>query len=76
MNNTCRPQFEHTVKALDIVGITRPEQEQIFTVLAAILHLGNIAFLGDDKARLKETEALTIVYAFATRSLGTLRGSS
>lgn len=46
---------------MDIVGITRAEQEQIFIVLAAILHLGNVAFLGDDKARLKDTESLAIV---------------
>lgn len=49
---------------MDIVGITKTEQEQIFIVLAAILHLGNVAFLGDDKAKLKDGESLTVVYVF------------
>nr|GMD38939.1 myosin-9-like isoform X6 [Ipomoea batatas] len=33
-----------TRKAMDIVGISKEEQEAIFRVVAAILHLGNIEF--------------------------------
>ncbi|XP_039021834.1 myosin-16-like [Hibiscus syriacus] len=50
-----------TKKAMDIVGMTESEQEAIFRIVAAILHLGNIAFakeeeedssvLEDDKAK-------------------------
>ncbi|XWS36398.1 hypothetical protein CRYUN_Cryun20dG0082200 [Craigia yunnanensis] len=49
-----------TRKAMDIVGISEKEQEAIFRVVAAILHLGNIAFakgeedssiLQDDKSK-------------------------
>ncbi|RWR87879.1 IQ motif [Cinnamomum micranthum f. kanehirae] len=50
-----------TRRAMDIVGISEPEQEAIFRVIAAILHIGNIDFakgqevdssvLKDDKSK-------------------------
>ncbi|XP_023769124.1 myosin-11 isoform X1 [Lactuca sativa] len=54
-------EYLATRRAMDIVGISKQEQEAIFRVTAAILHLGNIAFakgkevdssvLKDDKAK-------------------------
>ncbi|KAI8553406.1 hypothetical protein RHMOL_Rhmol05G0013600 [Rhododendron molle] len=37
-------EYLATRRAMDIVGISEEEQEAIFRVVAAILHLGNIAF--------------------------------
>ncbi|CAN1218260.1 XI-K [Linum perenne] len=54
-------EYLETRRAMDIVGISEEEQEAIFRVVAAILHLGNIEFakgaeidsskLKDDKSR-------------------------
>ncbi|KAL4335840.1 hypothetical protein GQ457_07G039760 [Hibiscus cannabinus] len=37
-------EYLATIRAMDIVGISEEEQEAIFRVVAAILHLGNIEF--------------------------------
>ncbi|CAF2148137.1 BnaA01g08200D [Brassica napus] len=37
-------EYHETRKAMDVVGINSEEQEAIFRVVAAILHLGNIEF--------------------------------
>jgi len=37
-------EFEHTKVAMEVCGITKDEQATIFRIIAAILHLGNIAF--------------------------------
>ncbi|KAH7835175.1 hypothetical protein Vadar_023570 [Vaccinium darrowii] len=37
-------EYMKTIRAMDIVGISHGEQEAIFRILAAILHLGNIDF--------------------------------
>ncbi|OIW12077.1 hypothetical protein TanjilG_15317 [Lupinus angustifolius] len=37
-------QYVNTRRAMDVVGISHEDQEAIFRVLAAILHLGNIEF--------------------------------
>ncbi|KAL4561162.1 hypothetical protein LXL04_033324 [Taraxacum kok-saghyz] len=37
-------EYLTTVKAMDVVGISPEEQEAIFRVVAAILHIGNIEF--------------------------------
>nr|KAJ0228604.1 hypothetical protein LSAT_V11C100029560 [Lactuca sativa] len=37
-------EYLSTIKAMDVVGISSEEQEAIFRVVAAILHLGNIEF--------------------------------
>uniref|UniRef100_A0A0E0K6W0 Uncharacterized protein n=1 Tax=Oryza punctata TaxID=4537 RepID=A0A0E0K6W0_ORYPU len=42
-------EYLETRKAMDIIGINSEEQEAIFRVVAAILHLGNVEFAeGDD----------------------------
>lgn len=40
--------FEDLVNAMDMVGFTDDEQQDLFTVIAAILHLGNVIFDVDD----------------------------
>ncbi|WZY92541.1 hypothetical protein YC2023_064870 [Brassica napus] len=57
-------EYLDTRKAMDVVGITSEEQDAIFRVVAAILHLGNIEFVKgeesdaaepkDDKSRCDE----------------------
>ncbi|KAK1397940.1 Myosin-6 like [Heracleum sosnowskyi] len=42
--------YERTKRAMDVVGISYEEQEAIFRVLAAILHLGNIEFVKGKEA--------------------------
>jgi myosin-5 len=37
-------EYLETRRAMDVVGISNEEQEAIFRVVAAILHLGNIDF--------------------------------
>ncbi|KAL9660447.1 hypothetical protein QQ045_025262 [Rhodiola kirilowii] len=37
-------EYLDTVRAMDVVGISEQEQEAIFRIVAAILHLGNINF--------------------------------
>ncbi|KAJ4822121.1 hypothetical protein Tsubulata_002847 [Turnera subulata] len=47
-----------TRRAMDIVGINEKEQEAIFRIIAAILHLGNIDFENeDDNALVKDEQA-------------------
>ncbi|KAL8615976.1 hypothetical protein ACOMHN_034652 [Nucella lapillus] len=41
-------QYEDLVNAMDMVGFTDEEQEDMFTVIAAVLHLGNVTFDMDD----------------------------
>lgn len=42
--------YERLTRALDVLGFKQTEQESIFRVLAAILHLGNVAFGNFDKS--------------------------
>ncbi|KAG6471144.1 hypothetical protein ZIOFF_072245 [Zingiber officinale] len=53
-------EYLETRKAMDIVGINEEEQEAIFSVVAAILHLGNISFeKGNetDSSKLKDEQS-------------------
>ncbi|VVA99827.1 unnamed protein product [Arabis nemorensis] len=43
-------EYRKTLEAMDIVGISLEEQEAIFRVVAAILHLGNIEFAKGEEA--------------------------
>eukprot|EP01094_Clydonella_sp_ATCC50884_P004683 TRINITY_DN13717_c0_g1_i1.p1 TRINITY_DN13717_c0_g1~~TRINITY_DN13717_c0_g1_i1.p1 ORF type:complete len:1028 (+),score=338.91 TRINITY_DN13717_c0_g1_i1:131-3085(+) len=40
-------EFDDAEKAMGVIGITKEQQEQLYTVLAAVLHLGNITFVAD-----------------------------
>ncbi|XP_042027430.1 myosin-12-like [Salvia splendens] len=53
-------EYLETRNAMDIVGISQDEQEAIFRVVAAILHLGNIEFLKGsevDSSKLKNDKS-------------------
>ncbi|XP_051143772.1 myosin-12-like isoform X2 [Andrographis paniculata] len=53
-------EYLETRNAMDIVGISQDEQEAIFRVVAAILHLGNIEFVKGsevDSSKLKDDKA-------------------
>lgn len=47
-----RAEFQDTMKAMNVMGITQGEQQEILRLLAAILYLGNVTFQkgakGDD----------------------------
>ena len=43
-------EFARTRRAMDIVGISEEHQAQVWRMVAAVLHLGNISFDGDDEA--------------------------
>lgn len=40
--------FDETLKAMQIIGLTQPEQDNIFRMLATILWIGNISFVEDE----------------------------
>ncbi|KAG8391355.1 hypothetical protein BUALT_Bualt01G0179200 [Buddleja alternifolia] len=53
-------EYLETRNAMDIVGINQDEQEAIFRVVAAILHLGNVEFIKGsevDSSKLKDDKA-------------------
>ncbi|OAY75620.1 Myosin-12 [Ananas comosus] len=55
-------EYIETRKAMDIVGISQEEQDAIFRVVAAILHLGNIGFAKGseiDSSKLKDEKAVS-----------------
>ncbi|KAG2372288.1 Myosin-12 Myosin XI [Vigna angularis] len=54
-------EYLETKNAMDIVGINQEEQDAIFRVVAAILHLGNIDFVKGkdvDSSKLKDDKSL------------------
>uniref|UniRef100_A0A453PS85 Myosin motor domain-containing protein n=1 Tax=Aegilops tauschii subsp. strangulata TaxID=200361 RepID=A0A453PS85_AEGTS len=51
-------EYWKTKRAMDIVGISRSDQDAIFRTLAAILHLGNIEFSpgkDSDSSKIKDS---------------------
>ncbi|CAI9103295.1 OLC1v1001751C1 [Oldenlandia corymbosa var. corymbosa] len=53
-------EYLETRKAMDVVGINQDEQDAIFRVVAAILHLGNIDFIKGkdiDSSKLKDEKS-------------------
>lgn len=49
-------EFEITKKSLEMVGISKDTQQQIFRLLAALLHLGNIEIGGRNDAMLSDND--------------------
>lgn len=41
--------FEETLQALNILGFGRSDQKNMFKILAAILHLGNVVINNEDE---------------------------
>lgn len=80
--------FEETLQAMRVIGITQTEQDEIFRVMAAILWLGNVSFKENDEgnayipdtsvtayvAYLLEVEDAHISKALTTRIVETSRG--
>ncbi|KAI8583474.1 hypothetical protein K450DRAFT_223883 [Umbelopsis ramanniana AG] len=60
-------EFEVTQRSLSTIGISVQVQWQIFRVLAALLHIGNIQITGRGDAMLNETDQSLVT---ATRLLG------
>ena len=57
-----KAEFQATQKAMDTVGIDQQEQYYIFQLVAAILHLGNVYFVENDRgyAQVAERETLEL----------------
>ena len=66
-------EFEHTRRAMEIVGITPEQQEDVFAMVATVLHLGSVAFVeadGTEDGSVLAPEAAAAAEA-AARLLGT-----
>ncbi|KAL2432227.1 Myosin-1 [Exophiala dermatitidis] len=80
--------FRETLKAMQIIGLSKPEQDNIFRMLAAILWIGNITFRENDQggvdiadssvvdfvAYLLEVESAHVNKALTVRIVETARG--
>lgn len=56
-------EFNETLKAMKIIGLTQEEQDQIFRALSAILWIGNITFIENDEgnAQVRDTSVTDFV---------------
>ncbi|KAJ2808638.1 Myosin type-2 heavy chain 1, partial [Coemansia guatemalensis] len=50
-------EFSKTSAALSVVGVDAATQQQVFTLLAALLHMGNIAISGTNAAAVADDDA-------------------
>jgi myosin-1 len=80
--------FAETLKAMDVVGLTAAEKEEIFRVIAGILWLGNVRFKEDQEGNamipdegvtefisyLMEVEKTALNKVLVTRVMETTRG--
>ncbi|RVX69689.1 Myosin-1 [Exophiala mesophila] len=80
--------FNETIEAMRIIGLTKPEQDNIFRMLAAILWIGNITFRDNDQggvdiadqsvvdfvAYLLEVDSAHVHKALTVRIVETARG--
>ncbi|KAI8051501.1 Myh11 protein [Syncephalis plumigaleata] len=50
-------EFKNVLKSMEVMGFTREEQHDLFRVVAAILHLGNLSVTGNatDQAQMNDT---------------------
>lgn len=48
--------FQDTLNAMKTIGLTQPEQDDIFRILSAILWLGNMQFFEDDSSNASITD--------------------
>lgn len=55
--------FKETLKAMDVIGLSQDEQDQIFRMLSAILWIGNISFIENDEgnAQVRDTSVTDFV---------------
>lgn len=80
--------FQETLNAMDVIGLRKDEQDEIFKMLAIILWLGNVVFVEDDSgnavisdgdvanfiAYLMEVDAESLSKAMTSRVMETQRG--
>lgn len=43
-----KKQYDELVNAMDLVGFTDEEEDNLFSIIAAVLHMGNVTFEMDD----------------------------
>ncbi|KAH1465760.1 hypothetical protein KXX13_002326 [Aspergillus fumigatus] len=81
-------EFRDTLNAMNVIGMTEGEQDEVFRMLAAILWIGNVQFAEDDSgnavitdqsvvdyvAYLLEVDAAQVNKAFTIRVMETARG--
>ncbi|GME34038.1 uncharacterized protein K452DRAFT_294428 [Neofusicoccum parvum] len=81
-------EFKDTINAMNIIGMTQPEQDNVFRMLSAILWLGNVTFVENDEgnaaisdqsvvdfvAYLLEVDAAHVNKALTQRVMETSRG--
>lgn len=81
-------EFQDTLNAMKVIGLSQAEQDNIFRMLAAILWLGNVTFQEDDSgnstiadqsvvdfvAYLLEVDSAHVNKALSTRVMETSRG--
>ena len=48
-DNDDAANLRSTLDAMAIIGLTEQEREDVLTVVAAVLHLGNVTFMGNDR---------------------------
>lgn len=52
-----KKQYDELVNAMDLVGFTDEEEDNLFSIVAAVLHMGNVTFeMDDDEASFVEDE--------------------
>ncbi|KAL3236089.1 myosin 3 [Nakaseomyces bracarensis] len=56
-------EFQETLKAMEIIGLSKEEQDQIFRMLAVILWIGNISFIENEEgnAQIRDTSVTAFV---------------
>jgi len=54
-------EFQHTLEAMSILGFNQQEQDLVLRICAAILHLGNLEFKGDETSTITNPRVLDIV---------------
>lgn len=42
-------EFNETRKSMSVIGLTDEEQDSVLATVAAVLHLGNVQFVNDEK---------------------------
>lgn len=81
-------EFKDTINAMNIIGMSQPEQDNVFRMLSAILWLGNVTFVENDEgnaaisdqsvvdfvAYLLEVDAAHVNKALTQRVMETSRG--
>jgi len=55
-------EFQDTLNAMSVIGMTEAEQDDVFRMLAAILWIGNIQFVEDDQGNSAIADESVIAY--------------